>query len=527
MRQLRCCPHFAITILLSSSLAAIPAASCSAQSTDFRGNAADPSSSFRISRIQSAIDVLVAKGPGVSATSERLKKLNVEEPAKLAQFETRSINLLSKKTDEINRTHAQAVADYTQSWQVQSSKLAADLDREQKTCESLNRVGPAIGSLVAALSQKSDEAEQLSNEKDTVLSQLKTGHFCSECMRSKLEIEKSGVEFYAHLKSVGGTPVVSQEKYDEKERHYNTQIRSLRKQATSLADQIAGVKSSFNAKLQSCTVASVDLQIQLEAAIKEKPLKLQSFLANRTTAMNVLTTEIASINQRIAARKSEYQKAVGELNSKIAKNQSDYDAEMGSLREQLKIAQAETQAVMAEQIEVVKSAATADAQSFVKTTTATSIFNNVEGKFVADFFAQHNPVAIIREDIRSKLKMAGSELQSAALDSALSERISYQKITAAIENAFETNLQKKATVAIKEQATNWFERSVVDAQIASDRADSRRVGADYSAFEENLSSIQARVRISTGNLKKSFSVVEDALIDTFDLISSKLYGPNE
>ena len=80
-------------------------------------------------------------------------------------------------------------------------------------------------------------------EKERVLNEMRNGLFCSECKRSKTEIERAGTNFEKHLRDVNGRPVASPQTLADKAAFYDRQIAALQNQIndlermkTSLAD---------------------------------------------------------------------------------------------------------------------------------------------------------------------------------------------------------------------------------------------------------------------------------------------------
>ena len=81
---------------------------------------------------------------------------------------------------------------------------------------------------------------KLTTEKNVALSQLKQGKYCSQCSRSAIEIEKTGVNFKQHLMDVHGKEIpASSEVIKQKAEEYNRQIKDL-------GDQILTIKLNCN-----------------------------------------------------------------------------------------------------------------------------------------------------------------------------------------------------------------------------------------------------------------------------------------
>ncbi len=81
---------------------------------------------------------------------------------------------------------------------------------------------------------------KLTTERRVSLNQLKQGKYCSQCNRSAIEIEKSGVNFKQHLIDVNGKEIPAPEELiRQKAEEYNQKIKDLN-------DQIFSIKLNCN-----------------------------------------------------------------------------------------------------------------------------------------------------------------------------------------------------------------------------------------------------------------------------------------
>ena len=77
--------------------------------------------------------------------------------------------------------------------------------------------------------------QQLEREKESAVEEMRQGLFCSECQRSKSEIERATRESFAdHLKRVHGHAVANPQMLADKAAFYDRQIAALQKQIADL-----------------------------------------------------------------------------------------------------------------------------------------------------------------------------------------------------------------------------------------------------------------------------------------------------
>ena len=80
----------------------------------------------------------------------------------------------------------------------------------------------------ARMREKAKKLARLRWEKANALEELRLGLYCSQCMRSKTEIESQGTGFYDHLQDVHGHPIpATQEQIDAKARDFDAKIQAV------------------------------------------------------------------------------------------------------------------------------------------------------------------------------------------------------------------------------------------------------------------------------------------------------------
>ncbi len=102
------------------------------------------------------------------------------------------------------------------------------------------------------ISKLRDGFWQLSQEKNRVLGQLRSGHFCSECGRTAIEIENTGVSFQQHLKDVRGKAIPAPpELINQKSEEYDNKIDAKKKEIESKEIECYGKKQSLQIDIQN------------------------------------------------------------------------------------------------------------------------------------------------------------------------------------------------------------------------------------------------------------------------------------
>ena len=92
-----------------------------------------------------------------------------------------------------------------------------------------------------------DSAERVRRRRDQTLEEMRRGFFCSQCKRSKSEIERSGTNFYAHLRDVKGYPVPAPaELVAAKKSEYDRQIVQLERKRTEIEAEVQQLQARIN-----------------------------------------------------------------------------------------------------------------------------------------------------------------------------------------------------------------------------------------------------------------------------------------
>jgi hypothetical protein len=180
----------------------------------------------------------------------------------------------------------------------------------------------------------------LHSERDLVLQQLRQGLFCSKCMRSKIEIEMTGVSFENHLSEVNGVRLsASPQEIEKKEREYSQRIRKLTDDISVRSQNIKKLNVYFEnlnsqfaegTALWSKAIEAEKLIIQIN--FDEKSKKIRRNMDNSSKELSQLAELEKSLSKDIGSSSTEraYKKktlnlARKELFEERARLASQYD----------------------------------------------------------------------------------------------------------------------------------------------------------------------------------------------------------
>jgi len=142
--------------------------------------------------------------------------------------------------------------------------------------------------------------QKLQSQEEEALDQLRLGLFCSECGRSKSEIERTGESFESHLQRVHGHAVATQAMLDNKRAFYESQIAQLRQQIAQLQQM----------KLQLVNTAQQQASLQRQQQEQQKQLEAQrQYLQQLEAQQKKLQQQRDRIVNQANAKAQSYQQA--------------------------------------------------------------------------------------------------------------------------------------------------------------------------------------------------------------------------
>ena len=145
---------------------------------------------------------------------------------------------------------------------------------EQRLREADDQLNQCLGEVRAAQGQVS----ALVNERDQILVELRGGFYCSQCNRSKTEIEReTGMSFYSHLTQVNGHPVPAPESLiQQKTEEYAQKIAAAEEKVREQRARCAPCQEQINrAQAQLSAAHSLVGRLQSEISAAEERVRQQ------------------------------------------------------------------------------------------------------------------------------------------------------------------------------------------------------------------------------------------------------------
>lgn len=180
------------------------------------------------------------------------------------------------------------------------------------------------------LQKLKDELAALYKERDDKILDLKAGFFCSECKRSKTELEKQGINFQKHLGDVKGTPIPAsteqleavREEYKTKIAYKKVQIQNFEKgdpQVLKKKNDIAKAEAEISKLCQEITAHSKDYEKKIEAEAKSKHTAWVSDLMRYASNLLIQQDKTTIQKAKITAYQKEFEIKSAELRAEIKK----------------------------------------------------------------------------------------------------------------------------------------------------------------------------------------------------------------
>lgn len=279
---------------------------------------------------QAAILDRKQQGPEVFDFKAKLDLLTREKPAEIEKDRTRFLADMQRKTNDVKVQQDTAIAKLRRQRDELRSRNETRLAALQIKYDGLIANEPDRDKLLADANAKLQQAK---NERRIVMAELRTGKFCSECSRSKYEIEKqTNVDFDTHLRDVNGYAVMREDKLLERERRFDSQIASAQNGIDRAHKKISDYDKDTQETLDEMTnlkvggveeVNSLDRRIvaQQEArydalmkASNELEVGKQRYRKAETDRKN----EVEDLRSRIDSRETSYRNEVAELQTALA-----------------------------------------------------------------------------------------------------------------------------------------------------------------------------------------------------------------
>jgi len=124
---------------------------------------------------------------------------------------------------------------------------------------TMGNAAKQISALEADQKKAEDQLNTLLGQRDFILSEFRRGLFCSQCRRSKSEIEATGEPFPAHLYRVNGHPIpATAEQIKEKEQEIDQTIAQLQREIERCKQEIQKQKDASATAWADAQMASAE-----------------------------------------------------------------------------------------------------------------------------------------------------------------------------------------------------------------------------------------------------------------------------
>lgn len=191
---------------------------------------------YAIASRQTALEQLRRNDPADSFfIPQILQEDRQKKDQKLAAFRQQEEQKLKDGQKAVERDYASELSRIEQA----ERQLAAERREIQDQRAALSRPSPEVGRIQGQIRSAEAQKAQLIDEQRIVIAELRAGHFCSKCMRSKFEIESSGQEtFEQHLVKVGGTAVLGEDQIQARSAQYDQRITQAQSRVEALQTQL-------------------------------------------------------------------------------------------------------------------------------------------------------------------------------------------------------------------------------------------------------------------------------------------------
>lgn len=306
----------------------VPAGSLQSESQSVRA---------RMREARAEAELLRIRGAPTGAEENRLRQLRADWPARLAQLNRSVDQQIETERRRAHTTHQVGVAQAaTRRQQIENTWAQAQTAHREYLA---SYVGTAA--VDAQIAQQNAELQRVRLERDEVLRDLQTGMFCSECGRSRYELEHDGdsESFEQHLRRVNGRPIAKPEVVQAKRAEYAQRIAALGGRIGQSQQRRTNIQAGHQRRLTAFATAGTqfnnDIQ-NLDRYLAQIGARLQTDIANLPHRRAALTravveaerahhAEIEQLQDRIDEAQEAHIARIDALQDSVDRMQ-DYDA---------------------------------------------------------------------------------------------------------------------------------------------------------------------------------------------------------
>jgi DNA repair exonuclease SbcCD ATPase subunit len=293
------------------------AAALAKTAADLNARLADVNAKLSVS--QAALSQLEAQGPRTLEVQERLAVLQRDGPAQLAAFRERLQKLVQDNGAKIRTEREQSLAQLKREQDEDSARFQREDTNQRRQLKALLEQGPATQAMERELADVQGALERERTRRDTVMAELRAGYFCSECSRSKSEIEaQEGTTFEAHLRQVKGHAVMRPEKLKERQDQLDAQVDALARRESALDTRIEQTQRKFQTDVDTARKELTERELAYEARTTRNAAQRQRVESEAARKQAELASEAKSVEAGIQAKELEYTQTVERLQKEAA-----------------------------------------------------------------------------------------------------------------------------------------------------------------------------------------------------------------
>lgn len=194
----------------------------------------------------------------------------------------------------------------------------------------------------------------IESEKDLVIEELKTGQFCSKCMRSKHEIEKGSETFLEHLQHVGGYAVMAPAEIKKREAAFDVRIHAARQEQNDLEARIRDTAAKYEKEVAGSRKELADMELAYASRSSRNKTEKADADQQLTKKTAALAEEKKSLEADILAKERELNNKIQALGTEISDRQAAFNAQRTALTSTLATLKAQ-EAMLAAKVDAASS----------------------------------------------------------------------------------------------------------------------------------------------------------------------------
>lgn len=284
-----------------------------------------------ISREAAGLAAFHAQGVGTTDAINALERFRIDTSAEMKQASADLDTAFAQRRQNAYVAHQQALDQASAQRAQKRATWEAGHNERVAAYQLFVKNGDGTASLKQQLASIDRQVQDLQSEKALALDEIRKGLFCSQCSRSKSEIERqTGKSFDAHLTEVRGVAIGQSETFAAaKSLEFDQKIAGMRGSKNAVNQQIAAKNDQFvqesnqRAKQLEANFASYNSQ-EVTAAQNDELRTAATRDAALAQADNWKVDQIA----QLGARQADVDQQIAAQQDKIQEQQKTFDDEV-------------------------------------------------------------------------------------------------------------------------------------------------------------------------------------------------------